>query len=295
MLTPSAEEFFVNLSVLEWTSLSFGLGGMLAYVALFNILLRRGLRSEFPFLVTYAAFSACANLFLFVVFLSSGSNTPLYFYSWWGLNTVTLLLEFGVMYEVFSNVLKPFTALVDLGKMLFRWAAVFLLLVASLNAFATAGSGMTKCIAAVALIERNLRLIQCGLLLLFFLFERRLALSWRTHSVSLAIGLGISAALSLSFTFIRLHLTAWAGALDLIGASSAFGIVVYWTVCFSRTQTAGQTVMDSPSKLIFQRWNEALMSTPLIEDKNPALATVDSFLPGIEKTVDRVLARKIAN
>jgi len=33
----------------------------------------------------------------------------------------------------------------------------------------------------------------------------------------------------------------------------------------------------------------------MTEDKNPALATVDSFLPGIEKTVDRVLARKIAH
>ena len=285
----------MNLSVLEWTSLAFALGGILAYVALCCVLLRRGLRSEFPFLIGYTAFSSCANLFLIAVFLRFGPESRLYFYSFWALNTPIMLLEFGVMYEVFSNVLRPFTALVDLGKILFRWAAVFLLLVAALSALATAGSGMTKCIAAVALIERNLRLMQCGLLLLFFLFERRLALSWRSHSVSLAIGLGVSAALSLSFTFIRVHLTAWAGALDLIEASSTFGIVVYWAWCFARTQPAGQTVLDSPSKLIFQRWNEALLSTPVTEDKNPALATVDSFLPGIEKTVDRVLARKIAH
>jgi hypothetical protein len=285
----------VNLSALEWTSLAFGLGSIVAYAALFYALLRRGLRSEFPFLAAYAVFSACANLFLFVVLLRSGSESRLYFYSWWALNTVTMLLEFGVMYEVFSNALKPLPALVDLGKMLFRWAGAFLLLVAALSALTTAGSGMTRCIAAVALIERNLRIIQCGLLLLFFLFEKRLALSWRSHSVSLAIGLGVSAALSLSFTFVRSHLTAWAGALDLIDASSAFGIVVYWTFCFARTQTAGQTVLDSPSRLIFQRWNEAILSTPMTEDANPALAAVDSFLPGIEKTVDRVLARKIAN
>jgi len=285
----------VNLSVLEWTSLAFALGGIVAYAALCCVLLRRGLRSEFPFLIGYTAFSACANLFLIAVFLRFGPESRLYFYSFWALNTPIMLLEFGVMYEVFSNVLRPFTALVDLGKILFRWAAVFLLLVAALSALATAGSGMTKCIAAVALIERNLRLMQCGLLLLFFLFERRLALSWRSHSVSLAIGLGVSAALSLSFTFIRVHLTAWAGALDLIEASSTFGIVVYWTLCFARTQPVAQTVLDSPSKLIFQRWNEALLSTPVTEDKNPALATVDSFLPGIEKTVDRVLARKIAH
>jgi len=205
-----------------------------------------------------------------------------------------MLLEFGIMYEVFRSVLKPYTGLIDLGKMMFRWAAVFLLLVAGLSALATAGSGTTKCVAAITLIMRNLRLMQCGLLLLFFLFEKRLALSWRNHSLSLAMGLGVSAALSLSLTFIRLHLTAWS-ALDVVDTSSSFGIVVYWTYCFVRTQAAGQTVLDSPSKLIFQRWNEALQSTPMTEDKNPALATVDSFLPGIEKTVDRVLARKIAH
>jgi hypothetical protein len=282
----------VHFSPLDWTSVAFSLGSGLVYTALFFILVKRKFRSEFPVLISYAALSGISNFVLTA--LSLWANSSAYFYSYWGANTVLMLLEFGIMYEVFRNILKPYAGLVDLGKMLFRWAAVFLLVVAGLNALATAGSGLTKCIAAITLIQRNLRLMQCGLLLLFFLFERRLALSWRNHSVSLALGLGVSAALSLSLTFIRLHLTAWS-ALDVVETSSSFAIVAYWTYCFVRTQAAGQTVLDSPSRLIFQRWNEALMSTPMTEDKNPALATVDSFLPGIEKTVDRVLARKIAH
>ena len=285
----------MNFSALQWTSVAFTIASGLVYALVFCVLIRRKLRSEFPVFIVYVALYSASNFVLTGLSMRPGPSSNLYFYSWWGLNTALMLLEFGILYEMFSSVLKPYAGLVDLGKILFRWAAVFLLLVASISALATVGSCMTKCMAAVALIERNLRLIQCGLLLLFFVFERRLALSWRSHSVSLAIGLGISAASSLSFTFIRQHLTAWAGVLDLIDVSSTFGIVVYWAWCFARTQPAGQTVLDSPSKLIFQRWNEALLSTPMTEDKNPALATVDSFLPGIEKTVDRVLARKIAH
>jgi len=285
----------VNLSALQWTSVAFTFGSGFVYAAFLYILLKRRPRFEFPVLVIYSAVSSLANLFLGVVAVGQGLSSSWYFYSWWGLNTTLMLLEFGIMYEVFSSVLKPFAGLVDLGKMLFRWAMLLLLLFAALSALATAGSGITRCMAGVSLIERNLRLMQCGLLLLFFFFERRLALSWRSSSISLAIGLGISAALTLSFTFIRVHLVAWAAALDLVDTFSAFAIVIYWTFCFARTQPAAQTVLDSPSKLIFQRWNEALLSAPAAEDKNPALAAVDSFLPGIEKTVDRVLARKIAN
>ena len=79
-----------------------------------------------------------------------------------------MVLEFGVLYELLVNALKPYSALIDLGKMLFRWAAVFLILAAFLTAFATTGSGNNKLVAASELLQRTVRLMQCGLLLLFF-------------------------------------------------------------------------------------------------------------------------------
>jgi hypothetical protein len=285
----------MNSSALAWTSTAFNIGTGFTYAVLCFILFRRKLRVEFPFLFAYTGLAAATSLLLPVLAALLNTHSDAYFYIYWVPNVLLILIEFGIMYEVLASLLKPYAGLVDLGKMLFRWAAVFLVLVAGFTAFTTAGSAMTKCLTAVALIERNLRLVQCGLLLLFFLFERRLALSWRGYPVSLALGLGISAAAGLSFTFIRVNINAWIPILDLTESFLTFGIVVYWVHCFARRQPAAQTVLDSPSRLIFQRWNEAVLSTPMTEDANPALATVDSFLPGIEKTVDRVLARKIAN
>ena len=78
-----------------------------------------------------------------------------------------MVLEFAVLYELLVNALKPYSALIDLGKMLFRWAAVFLVLAALLTALATTGSGSNKMVAACELLQRTVRLMQCGLLLLF--------------------------------------------------------------------------------------------------------------------------------
>jgi hypothetical protein len=285
----------VNLSALEWASTFLSLGTAVVYGIIFAVIVRRKIRSDLPFFLIYVVVSIVSNLFLSAFPMWGNVRSTAYFYSWWGFYTLLMLLEFGIMYEIFSNVLKPYSGLVDLGKMLFRWAALFLLLVAAIAAFSTTGVVMTKCLAAVALIERNLRLMQCGLLLLFFLLERKLGLSWRSYPVGLALGLGVSSALSLSSTFITLHIPSLAAAFAIADSGLTFLIVLYWSFCFARTQAVAQTVLDSPSKLIFQRWNEALQSTPMTEDKNPSLATVDSFLPGIEKTVDRVLARKIAH
>src|SRR5262249_3101999 len=168
-----------------------------------------------------------------------------------------MVLEFGVMYEIFTNIVKPYSALVDLGRMLFRWAGAFLLIAALFVAAATVGPQSTKLFAAVTLVERSLRLIQCGFLLLFFLFERRLGLSWRTPSVSIALGLGTSAAVGLIVSYLRDHFTA-ATAMGFLDNASYLAIVIFWVTCFALPQPVRKNVLDSPSRLIFQRWNEAL-------------------------------------
>jgi len=284
----------MNFSALQWASIGFCAATAIVQVTIFTVLIKRKIRSDFPVFVTYVALLASFNIVLLAVVLRGGAESTQYFYAYWLLNILIMLLEFGVMYEILTSALKPYTGLIDLGKMLFRWAALFLLLVAGLTAIATTGSVTTKCLAGVDIIDRSVRLMQCGLLLLFFLFERRLALSWRSSPVSLALGLGTTAAFALSLSFVSTHLTAWEPVFDFANTAAAFGVAVFWLACFARPEPARKNVLDSPSKVIFQRWNEALLSAAA-QEKNPALAAVDSFLPGIEKTVDRVLARKVAH
>lgn len=264
---------------------------VLVQLVLLKVLVDKGLRARFPVFFAYNAAYAVITSVLLWAGNTAGASSVTYFYLYWILNTVLMLLEFGVMYEVFVHAVKPYSALVDLAKLIFGWAALFLLLAAALTAFSTAGTHLAKCVAATVYIDRGLRMMQCGLLILFFLFEHRLGLSWRSHSVCAALGLGAVAASELSITFLRSQNPTWGLALDLTSNAIYLATLLTWLVCFRLPQPERRTVLDSPAKLIFQRWNEALASYAC----EPAAAGLESFLPNVERTVERVLARKMVN
>jgi hypothetical protein len=131
-------------------------------------------------------------------------------------------------------------------------------------------------------------------MLLFFLFERRLGLAWRSHTISIGLGLGLSSSLSLSSSYLHTRFAEWGYALDLVDYTQYLAVVAFWAVCFYMREPERSTVLESPSKLIFQRWNEVLVSTRFAGSAATAsLGGLDSFLPNVEQTVDRVMARKM--
>jgi hypothetical protein len=285
----------VHLSSFQWLSVGISLLTAGGQIFLLNVMVRKDLRKSFPMFFLYNGTYAAVSVFLNVVYLANGAASPVYFYIFWILNTALMLLEFTVMHELFVHSVKPYSGLIDLAKMMFRWAAAFLLLVAALNAFATSGSGLMKCVAATVYLNRGLRLMQCGMLLLFFLFERRLGLSWRTRVISASIGLGLNAACSLCLTFFRARYPSGGLGFDLTENGVYLAVVGAWIACFWLPQGGHQNVMESPRKLIFQRWNDTLLSTPFAMQSSLASASMDSFLPNVERTVERVMARKMTH
>lgn len=276
----------------HWTSLALALGIAIAQGTIVFIIWKRKLRAQFPIFFAYNAYSTLAGFVLCIGYVSNQVSLSQYFYAYTAVNVVLMLLEFGVMYELVVVALKPYEAIIDLGKMLFRWAGLFLLLAAALTAFATAGSMSDRCNAGAELLGRSLRLMQIGLLFLFFLFERRLSLSWRSRPVSIALGLGIASAAALICSYLTGQYIAWTFWLNLAEMTTYFAAVLYWAGSFLETQRQRTNVMDSPSRLIFQRWNETLAGYGY-GSASTTPSAVESFLPGIEKTVDRVMARRV--
>jgi hypothetical protein len=137
--------------------------------------------------------------------------------------------------------------------------------------------------------------MQCGFLLLLVLFETRLGLSWRSPAICIMLGIGVLAASDLSGSYITAQSPSWSYALDIISACVSLMIYSAWLASMIIPQPARKSALDSPSRLIFQRWNEALVATPLVGRRNEAFAmsSVESFLPGVERTVERVMARKM--
>jgi hypothetical protein len=268
----------------------------LVQLSILRMLRQRKLASQFSFFNAYTAYSVAMvpiGLLPFFFFCQQ------YFYIFWTLNTLMMLLEVGVMYEVFVNVLKPYSALIDLGKMLFVWATLFLLVAATLTASVSNAQDtvhVARIVVAVNFLERSVRLVQCGLLLLFFLFERRLGLSWRSYSMSIALGLGACGMATLVSSYISSRAAIPSALLGILGNVVYLAAAAFWAYSFAQREPERRNVLDSPAKLIFQRWNEALQASPFATAQgNLAVASVDSFLPNVERTVERVMARKMVN
>jgi hypothetical protein len=80
--------------------------------------------------------------------------------------------------------------------------------------------------------------------------------------------------------------------LDLANGIVFTAVLCFWAVRLYAREAAPKTAANSPSRLIIQRWNDALIS---YRQGDLAMSSVgmNSFLPGVEQTVDRVLARKM--
>ena len=278
--------------VQEWLPITFAIVSAVLQVGILINMKKRNLRAQFPAFFNYNIFVVSA------IFTSVGVNflcrcTPIADWTYWALSVLLIGFEFALMYEVFVAALKPYSALIDLGKMLFRWAGVFLLIAAILTAFATASPSAGKISAAINLLERSMRLMECGLLLLFLLFERKLGLSWRSTNMSIAMGLGVCAAVGLADLYLQSKYPDQAPIFSLIENVCYFGAVVFWLINLKAPVAANSNVLESPSRLIFQRWNEALVSYGHSGNAVLSANTMESFLPGVEQTVDRILARKM--
>jgi len=275
----------MHVSVAEWF-----LDGtsVVLQLLLFGIILWRKSRSEFPVFCNYIAFSAVTQALLLVAVTWPYAQ---YFYIFWTVTALVTMLGFAVLYESVTHVMKPYSALKDFSKMLFFWAGGFLFVISLLTAFATNGSCAAKVCAAIFLVNRCILIMQCGLLFLMLLFEKRLGASWMNRGIYLAVGMGASAVLRLATWYMLEHFPEWRTGLQLTYDTLTNGVLLFWVFGFMLSERKLKTLQDAPKRLILQRWNDTLGSHGF--GPAPAMSFADSFIPGVEQTVERILARKM--
>lgn len=261
---------------------AFWIGPAVLQAALAAIMVRRNLQKQFPAFFLYTTFEVASFGVLFLVFHRFPSN---YFYASWACSAIEIVLGFAVILEVFSQAFQPYEALRDLGKTIFRWVALFLVLVAVVLAVATPGSGDSRIVAGILTLDRSLLVMQCGLVLFLVLFLPHLGLSWRHNLVGIATGFGLLASADLIMVAARASAGSVAVsdvALTLAHGSAYLMVVVLWTICMLLPEPARRPVaLASQSR----RWDSEL--TGIQHPTEPG----ESFLPRLEARVERVMAR----
>jgi hypothetical protein len=266
--------------------------GPIFQIAILVVMRKRDLQRDYSMFFTYTLFQVIGTILDVIAYKFAGYDT--YFYTYWVHTALGIGLGFFVIKEVFANMLKPYAGLRDAGVLLFRWAAAILILISVLSYASGSGSGAARILREVVSMERNVRFIQCGLLLFVVMCSNYIGASWRSMSSGIAFGFGSFAAVDLLISnallargyFFSPETAALAGQIAYAGA------VITWFTYAMLPQRAEAGVREMAYRPVVDRWNQAAML--LMNTGASQAPTPQTYLSDIERTVEAVLAHSTA-
>ena len=246
--------------------------------AVVAVMYRRKLHLRFRFFFLYLIFQVVTTPVVF--FLSTRTEYySAYFYSYWGTAAVCGLLGFKIIHEIFLDIFKPYHTLKDLGSVLFQWAALVMLLVAGVIA-ASAGTDVEPLIPAILTVQRCVRVMQCGLIILLVLFSKFLRTSYKQFTFGISAGFG-------TFAAVELFIAAWVAGGHGYAAVAWFNTIAYncAIVVWLAYALVKQQPREAPeNSLVPQRWDQSFMD---LQHPMPA----DSLIPLFETMVEQAISR----
>ncbi|MDP9159577.1 MAG: hypothetical protein M3O09_05035 [Acidobacteriota bacterium] len=241
-------------------------------------MIQRKLHGKFPVFFAYIISQIAAFAITFP--LHKWGGYQLYFYGYWICETISLVICFMVIHEIFVDVFRVYHTLRDLGSVLFKWAALVMLLVA---AVVMAASPVSKdpLLPSIMTLQRCIQVIQCGLILFLLVFCRYLGVSWRQHSFGISLGFGGAAGLELMMVALFASGQVKLSAMNTANMFACNVSIVVWLGYMLAKSKAYQAV---GVELVTQRWEQSLADL-----QHPR--GDDSLIPMFEGMVDRAFSK----
>jgi hypothetical protein len=222
-----------------------------------------------------------SEVLAFPVLYPLRSYDSAYFYAYCVTATLSIILGFAVIHEIFISIFRPYHTLRDLGSVLFKWAALVMLLVAVIVSASGQALHREPLVEATLILERSIRVVQCGLIMFLLLFSRYLGISWRQRSFGIALGFGFYATIDLSLLALHLGAHISQDVANLITMSAYILSIGIW-IGYSAIKEASRE--DAVHLLKSQRWEQSLTDI-----QHPG--TSDSLIPMFEGMVERAFTR----
>jgi hypothetical protein len=228
--------------------------------------------------VSYQAFFAWVSLATY-----SLASPRVHFYTFWISTAGGVMLGFAVLREIFQHIFRPYDSLRKLGDVLFRWAAVVLVLIAIVMAVSAHTPDTSLTCSFLMTLDRSILMMQCGLVIFMFLFGPYLGLTARHHVFGIAIGFGLIASCELIYATLFAYGVGSMNVLNLVkmlAEITAFGMWAYYMMSPDPERRVAAGFAHA------QNWN--------FELSRLHQAPEGAFLPNIVDTVERVLSRRTA-
>jgi hypothetical protein len=251
-------------------------------IAIAVFMYRRRLHTRFPIFFTFQIFHLAYSVLLFV---ASHLSYRTYFFTFWSIEPLAILLSFANIQELFSAMFRQREGLKDFGTMLFRWAMVVMLLMAVVLATANAGAfERSRFISLVLSLERSVQLMMLGLVMFLLAFSNHLGIQPRHPVFGFVMGWGIVSTGELLLYAERSRASFSPEAFNIMHLCAYNAMLVLWLV-YVLTKVPAEVL---PNMLLrSQRWNDALLEDPALEEQS-------TLLIGIETLVERAMSRTSA-
>lgn len=239
---------------------------------------RRHLHKDYPYFFNYVIFQVLSFLIEFP--LRNWENG--YFYVYWTMRALSIAVSFAVLLEIFKDAFRPYEALRDLSVILFRWCALVVLLVAGMWAITSwRGNQIDNVTNAIFVVDRSVRMMQCGLVLFMLLFSEYLGISRRNVLFGIAVGFGFFAAVNMLVMTALTH----QGVISKTNLSRINGLAyimstLMW-LAYAILPATARVGMKQAAEAT-HKWDRALDDA-----RNPAPAV--SLLDTMDQTVERLL------
>ncbi len=243
------------------------------------VMFYRKLHKIFPVFFAYIVSQILIFAVLFPMFQLGYARY--YVCMYWTCAAISLAVGFKVIHEIFLDIFRPYHTLKDLGSVLFKWAALVMLLVAGVVAAASPAAEQGSVIQALVTVQRCLRVIQCGLILFLLVFSNYLGVTWRQHSFGIALGFGSFAGVELALLALYSSNHVSETTISLVNMLAYNGAIVIWLVYAWMKSPARDA---SASLLKSHRWEQGLTDL-----QHPVSS--DSLIPLFESMVDRAFSR----
>jgi len=229
--------------------------GFLLQLGLVAALLIKRLWRKFPYFSFYAVVSLLHTTSYYVLRQHRGA----YFYTYWILESITVLLGLAVVYEIFQHLLAAQPALHKLAKRVFQVAAIALLAAGTTVVYLQWPSGAKSLSSGVFVVEEASRVIEIGLLVFLFLFSSIFGLHWRRYEFGIALGLGIFVAVQLAVVTMnaRVGLTV-VQTLSFIRIISYSSSLLIW-LGYILVPESVAVQAEVPKRAQLEQWNRAMM------------------------------------
>jgi len=237
----------------------------------------RGLHREFPVFFNYVLFQIISFAVEYPMY-----GRPNYFYVSWTLTALSIAISFGVLLEIFKDAFRPYDALRGLSIILFRWCALVVLLVSAMWAVTSwHGSQVDTIRDAILLVDRSVRMMQCGLVFFMLLFSEYLRISRRNAVFGISIGFGFYASVKMLVLTAANHQTLLSKTeLGRISQLAYVVAMLIWLV-YAAAPLKARVAARQPA-MASEKWDSALE-----ELRNPLPAV--SLLDSMDQTVERLL------